>query len=306
MNKERDILKYFEGELSFQALQKRYPEDDFSDLQKAAFYSKQIDLPKINPEAALQAFQQRKKEKQQISTKVISLNFRTFMKVAAVLVVMLTSGYFLFFNNTQSFTTEIAQTETLQLPDNSEVILNAQSALSFNKKSWERKKELHLDGEAFFKVTHGKTFTVKTDAGTVTVLGTQFNVKEREHYFEVQCYQGSVWVQSGENKVVLKPGKTFRLVRGQVVQINEFTASEPSWLVKESSFDAVPLWQVVAELQRQYGISIDASRVDVNRLYTGTFTHTNLKIALESVTIPLNLKYKIDGNNVVLSNYGTK
>jgi hypothetical protein len=44
-------------------------------------------------------------------TKVRTLNFKTFFKVAAVLAVLLTSSYFLFFNNTQSYETGIAQTK---------------------------------------------------------------------------------------------------------------------------------------------------------------------------------------------------
>ncbi|MCB4800365.1 FecR family protein, partial [Neotamlana laminarinivorans] len=98
----------------------------------------------------------------------------SFMKVAAVLVVLLTSSYFLFFNNTKSFETQIAQTETFKLPDESEVILNAQSKLSFSKKEWETNRNLKLQGEAFFKVTKGEKFTVNTKAGSIQVLGTQF------------------------------------------------------------------------------------------------------------------------------------
>jgi ferric-dicitrate binding protein FerR (iron transport regulator) len=46
------------------------------------------------------------------------LNFKTFFKVAAVLAVLLTLLP-VFFNNTQSYETGIAQTKTFRLPDNS-------------------------------------------------------------------------------------------------------------------------------------------------------------------------------------------
>jgi ferric-dicitrate binding protein FerR (iron transport regulator) len=51
-------------------------------------------------------------------TKVRTLNFKTFFKVAAVLAVLLTLLP-VFFNNTQSYETGIAQTKTFRLPDNS-------------------------------------------------------------------------------------------------------------------------------------------------------------------------------------------
>ncbi|SFD64139.1 FecR protein [Algibacter lectus] len=301
MNKENDILKWFEGEMSLEDIKNKYPLEDFSNLEKMGFYSKQIEVPKIDAEQALADFKKRSFKKEE--TKVVPLNFKTFMKVAAVLVVLLTSSYFLFFNHTTSYSTEIAQTETLKLPDNSEVILNAQSELAFNKKEWNQNRSLTLKGEAFFKVTKGKKFTVDTDAGSIQVLGTQFNVKERDNYFEVQCYEGSVSVTHKNNKTILTPGKSVRVVNGELVEVKPFNAENPSWLAKESSFSEVPLWQVINELEVQYDIVIDAGKIDAEQMFSGTFTHNDKNIALQSVTIPLKLSYAITGKNVEFYNY---
>ncbi|MEW4924946.1 FecR family protein [Algibacter sp. 2305UL17-15] len=301
MKRENDILKWFDGEISTEEIRALYPNEDFSALEKASFYTKQIEVPQIDAEKALADFKTRSFKKE--APKVIPLNFKSFLKIAAVLVVLLTSSYFLFFNTTKSFTTELAQTETLYLPDNSEVILNAQSKLTFNKKEWKKSRTLDLDGEAFFKVTKGEQFTVHTDAGTIQVLGTQFNVKERDNYFEVKCYEGSVSVTQNNNKVILTPGKTFRIVNGELVAMKDFNAENPSWLSKESSFENVPLWQVIDELEIQYDITISAENVDTSKLFTGSFTHLDKNIALQSVTIPLKLSYKINGKKVDFYNY---
>ena len=301
MNKENDILKCFNGEISLEEIKKRYPQEDFSSLEKLGFYSKQIDIPKIDAEKALEDFKTRAFKKDE--TKVVSLKFKSFLKIAAIFVVMLTSSYFLFFNNTKSYSTEIAQTETLSLPDNSEVILNAQSKLTFNKKEWKQSRNLNLKGEAFFKVTKGEKFTVKTDVGSVQVLGTQFNVKERTNYFEVKCYEGSVKVTHNNTTTILTPGKAFRVVDGEIIETKVFYAKNPSWLAKESSFDNVPLWQVINELEIQYDITIDAANVDVYKMFSGSFTHTNKNLALQSVTIPLKLSYKINNKKVEFYNY---
>ncbi|WP_341214459.1 FecR family protein [uncultured Wocania sp.] len=301
MNKENDILKWFNGDISTTEIKKRYPDEDFSALEKTAFYAKQIDTPKVDAQKALAEFKTKAFKKE--ASKVIPLNFQSFLKVAAVLVVMLTSSYFLFFNNTKSYSTEIAQTETFNLPDNSEVILNAQSKLSFNKKEWKNNRSLDLEGEAFFKVTKGEKFTVNTDAGSIQVLGTQFNVKERSNYFEVQCYEGSVSVTHNKQKVILTPGKSFRVINNEIDLTKDFNAENPSWLAKESSFDNVPLWQVINELEIQYNIIIDASKVDVTKAFSGSFTHVDKNIALQSVTIPLKLSYKINGNKVEFYDY---
>lgn len=303
MNKESDILKWFDGEISTQEMKTLYPDENFSALEKTRFYTKQIEVPQIDAEKALADFKTRSFRKE--APKVIPLNFKSFLRIAAILVVLLTSSYFVFFNNDKSFSTEIAEIETLYLPDNSEVILNAQSKLVFNKKDWEKSRTLDLDGEAFFKVTKGEKFTVYTDAGTIQVLGTQFNVKERDNYFEVKCYEGSVRVTQSNMETVLLPGKTFRIVNGEIVAVKDFNSETPSWLSEESTFDNVPLWQVINELEVQYDITISAENVNVSELFTGSFTHKDKNIALQSVTIPLKLSYKINGKNVAFYNYGS-
>ncbi|RCW90041.1 FecR family protein [Winogradskyella arenosi] len=302
MTKERDILKWFNDEISSEEIKRLYPDEDFSVLEKSRFYTKQFSLPELDEEKALADFKAR--QKQNKPSKVVSLTFKTFFKVAAVLVVMLGLSYALFFNDASvSYSTEIAQTETFNLPDDSEVILNAKSELRFNKKTWASNRNLNLDGEAFFKVTQGKTFTVETSAGAVQVLGTEFNVKEREDYFEVTCYEGSVSVTHNTKKTILTPGKTFRVVKGEVMAVTEVIAKNPAWIIKESNFNNVPLWQVIDELEIQYGITILANAVDTSQLYTGSFTHNDRSIALQSVTIPLKLSYKIKGNTVEFYNY---
>ncbi|AXP81390.1 fec operon regulator FecR [Mariniflexile rhizosphaerae] len=301
MENENNILKWFDNELSKEQIQDLKQSENVETLEKIAFYAKQMQVPQVDAQKALAAFKERKLAKKE--PKVIPLNFRAFLRIAAVLVVMLASSYFLFFNNNVSFETQIAQNETLTLPDNSEVILNAASKLKYNKKTWKDKRNLELDGEAFFKVSKGKKFTVTTDIGTVQVLGTQFNVKERDNYFEVQCYEGLVSVTFKDETVKLPKGKTFRVLNGSIQEVNDFNAENPSWMQAETSFEKIPLSQVIAEFERQYDLNVSLKEVDASQLFTGTFTHKDKNIALQSITIPLKLSYRIEGNQVTVYKY---
>lgn len=304
MKNEKEILKWFNNELSSKEIEDLKQSEDFDTLKKIAHYASQLETPKVDAQTALEAFKVRNQSKKK--TKVRSLNFKTFYRVAAVLVVMLTSAYFLFFNDTKSFETQIAQTKTVTLPDHSEVILNSATKLSFNEKKWANKRALTLEGEAFFKVQKGKTFSVNTTAGVVTVLGTQFNVKERKNYFEVNCYEGLVSVTYNNETVKLPLGKTFRVINGIIQNVADFNAQNPSWIQQESSFNKIPLDQVIAELERQYDIKIKVEGVDTSKLFTGSFTHTDKEIALQAVTIPLKLSYRIQGKTIIFYNYAAK
>lgn len=304
MKNEKEILKWLNNELSSKEIEDLKQSEDFETLEKIAHYASQLKTPKVDAHAALEAFKARNHSKKE--TKVRTLNFKTFYRAAAVLVVLLTSAYFLFFNNTTSFETQIAQTKTFMLPDNSEVILNSASKLTFNEKKWSDKRDLTLEGEAFFKVKKGQTFSVHTTAGVVKVLGTQFNVKERKNYFEVNCYEGLVSVTCNNETVKLPPGKTFRVINGTIENVEDFTAKNPSWIQHESSFNSIPLDQVIAELERQYDLKIKVEGVDTSKLFTGSFTHTNEQTALQAVTIPLQLSYRIQGKTVIFYNYDVK
>ena len=119
----------------------------------------------------------------------------------------------------------------------------------------------------------------------------------------MHCYEGLVSVTFNNETIKLPPGKTFRVINNSVEINDDFSANSPSWMQKESSFAKVPLVQVIDELQRQYDIKISTENVDTTQLFTGTFTHSDKNIALQSVTIPLKLSYKIDGKKVVFYNY---
>ena len=224
---------------------------------------------------------------------------KPLLRIAAVLAIGF-SVYFYTSNLDEHIETLVAQQTTIQLPDNSTVDLNANSTVTFNENSWSKTRAVTLNGEAFFKVAKGERFDVITSDGIVSVLGTQFNVKQRESYFEVTCYEGLVGVTHNNKTVKLKPGHTFKIIDGKQLTADKETAAQPLWLHGESSFKSVPLKHVIAEFENQYDLQINTDQIDTSRLFTGSFAHNNLDLALKSVTIPLNLSYSKSGKSILL------
>ena len=234
---------------------------------------------------------------------VVSLWQRNFLKVAASLLLVLSAalviGYLLLRDETVRV---LAATKTTTyLPDSSEVALNKASSLTYSKSGWNKARVVELSGEGFFKVSHGSRFDVKTSLGTVTVVGTQFNVKSRTGYFEVQCYEGTVKVRSKGTEQILKKGQGWRLIGGLSAALELGAGDGPGWLGNESRFESVPYGQVVEEFERQYGVKVKLVRVDANQMFTGSFTHDNINLALKSITLPLNIKFDREENLVRLS-----
>lgn len=303
MEDKKDILKWLNREVSEDELMRLKEAEGFKTLEKIAHYSSQIETPKVDVKQAFSDLKLKTKNTNK-KGKIIQFNFKQLYKYAAAIVVLFTSSYFLFFNNTSSFKTEFAQTKNFNLPDNSEVILNSNSDIWYSKKDWKENRSLTLNGEAYFKVEKGKKFTVNTDIGEVTVLGTQFNVKERANYFEVKTYEGLVSVAYKNTFIKLPRGSIFKVVNGVIDTTSTFDVNEKSWLQKESNFKSISLRFVLAEIENQFDYKIETKDIDLEILYSGGFTHTDINIALQSITIPLQLSYKIEGKKITIFNYG--
>tara|TARA_B110000902_G_scaffold121038_1_gene141837 strand:+ start:4058 stop:4972 length:915 start_codon:yes stop_codon:yes gene_type:complete len=302
MKDNNNLLKWLNRETSDENLAPLKETEGFKTIEKIAHYASQIETPKVDVTKALKNLKL-KTQKTHKKGKVIQFNLKKLYKYAAAVVLLFTTSYFLLLNNNSSFKTTLAQTKSFNLPDNSEVVLNANSKISYVQKEWEKKRSLTLKGEAYFKVQKGKKFTVKTTVGKVTVLGTQFNVKQRKNYFEVKTYEGLVRVAYKDTVVQLPKGSLFKVIKGVVDTSNTFDIYEKSWLQKESNFKSTSLDFVLAEIENQFDYKIETKNIDLDVLYTGGFTHTDINIALQSITIPLQLSYKIVGKKITLFNY---
>lgn len=220
------------------------------------------------------------------------------LRIAAILVIGIGLYVTLFSNKDTTIETLAAEKTTLELPDSSEVRLNASSMISFNEKNWNKKRALSLRGEAYFKVAKGAIFDVTTDAGVVTVVGTQFNVKQRPNYFEVTCYEGIVKVQTATETKELRIGDSFRVV-DQTTTVSRTDKMAPAWTRNASYFTAVPFDEVIQELERQYNIQVSYASENDTITFTGGFPHDSLNNALNAITQPLGLTYKIDSTTNV-------
>lgn len=293
MTREELIQKWLDHNLNSEE-QKAFEQlEDYKNLMQLDTALKSFKSPDFSVDKNYNVLQSELKQKSTQSW------YKPLLKIAAVLAICF-SVYYYTTTLDSTFNTEIASQTTIELPDASEVILNANSNLVFNESKWDDKREVKLSGEAFFKVAKGEKFDVVTDEGIVSVLGTQFNVNQRNGYFEVRCYEGLVGVKTKDNYTELRPGNGLKIIDGKLFANEKEITTQPAWLRGESNFSNTPLKHVITELENYYDIKIVIDKADANRLYTGSFTHKNLDLALQSVTIPLNLSYSKSGTSIVL------
>ena len=293
------LHKFLEGKANSAEIEKLKSSPEYASYIKLAEASSGLEAPLFNATANFEVIQSKKTRNE----KVIKLNpFRTLLKVAAMVAVICV-GYLYLNSLDATVSTQIAEKTNFTLPDSSEVILNSNSEITYNKKDWDTDRSLSLIGEAYFKVSKGENFNVHTDQGIVSVLGTQFNVFSRDHIFYVHCYEGLVSVKYNDTLIKLPAGTKLKVKKGVLVDYANDTKVAPNWIMDESHFENALIIEVLNELQSQYPIIINSENVDMTKRFTGSFTHKNLDLALKAICDPLQLKFTIDGSEVLI--YGT-
>lgn len=304
MENNEYIKKYLAGTLTDEEQRAFEQTTDYLELKKLDDHLQYFKAPVYQVEDEYDVLSNKlSKSTQKKEGKEIKVNWwQPVMKIAAAIILMVVVGYALYDQLTTSqIQTQLADQGEFYLPDSSKVLVNAESVIAYKARDWDENRSLELEGEAFFKVAKGSKFDVNTDIGKVTVLGTEFNVIVRDNYFEVVCYEGLVQVTHNDNVERLEPGKMFRVLNEEVVVSNISIGSKPSWTSNESSFISMPYSYVIGELQRQYDRRIQVKSVNTKQLYTGSFVHGNIDLALQSLTEPLNLSYTIKDNEIIIT-----
>lgn len=288
------LAKWLNGEITEEELLKNISEDELRSYKKIISSTKNLEVPNFNAEKVLEKIKSDRNK-----PKVKKLNFLKYAYRVAAMIAILFSSYYFISNKTTNYTTQLAEKISFELPDNSKVNLNADSEITFKSKKWQKKRELNLKGEAYFNVEKGAKFTVNTPIGSVSVLGTKFNVLARDTYFEVFCYEGLVSVNYNDTIIKVPAGSSYKVLNSISEFSDTLSAKKPSWLEDNSSFTSVPYSYVIKEIERQYNIKVTYDKKYANTLFTGTFTHTDLDTALKAICIPLNLNFTIFSENKV-------
>lgn len=208
-------------------------------------------------------------------TTKISLNsYVVRLSAAAVILVLFGITAFMRFYG-KTISSQSGEIINLELPEGSKITLNAETTVKYKPLWWTFKREIQMEGEAYFEVTGGTEFTVISDPGTTTVLGTTFNIYSRKGDYEVSCYTGKVKVGAEDTgaEVILESNQKASLNREGSLSLSE----EPSGSLKQDwrsgffRFTSTPVERVFDEISRQYDIDIKGTE-DLDLIYTGNFS----------------------------------
>jgi len=172
----------------------------------------------------------------------------------------------------QTYVTGKGQHQRVTLADGSVVDLNAETSLRVSFGPAGRRVVLG-DGEAIFDVAHDerRPFTVEASNRVVRVVGTQFDVRNRQGELIVTVARGKVQVRPTAAVVsgrafLLTPGQRLEIGQGGVEELKAVDPQETfSWRAGRLVYRDQPLADVVADLNRQFVQQIEIGDPDLGK-----------------------------------------
>lgn len=237
-----------------------------------------------------------------------------WLRIAAGIIFVLGAGYaILQFLPSATSVQTLANTETMQLPDGSTIILNHHTSISYEDGFGTGHRQLILEGEAYFDVQPNKDlpFVIQVGDAEVQVVGTSFNVHgySSSNEVEVTVTSGTVVMRAPDaGEVKLEAGR-----KGTLDKRVRTLAAAPnnndnflSWSTRRLEFSGTPLSQVVSDLRRAYpGTDIVlAPGVPDTCVITVTFDHQSLEAVLEVLKNTLNLSIRRTGDRIEITAAG--
>lgn len=199
---------------------------------------------------------------------------------------------------------------TIKLPDGSMVKMNSLSTLSFPENFNGSTREVVLQGEAYFQVTHNpsKPFIVRTSNASTTVLGTSFNVSTKQkEKTQVTLVEGKVNVAGamvGE-AIHLKPNQQAIIMEKKIDTLSVDVSQFIEWKDDILAFHKTPMREVVKELEDWYGVDIELKNNSLNKCrITARYEDESLENVMKSFEFMLKGNFTLEGKKVTLSAKG--
>lgn len=196
----------------------------------------------------------------------------------------------------------------LTLSDGTRVFLNSDSKLIYPVAFGDERREVILQGEAYFDVVKDekRPFVVKTDDLSVRVLGTAFNVKSYPGDLRVEAtlVRGSVKILEGGQEMLLEAGEQARLDRnsGKMNKVRVNTMLYTSWKDGLFVFERERLEDILTTLTRWYDVNVFYQRSSVkDELFTGDLKkYDGIEEHLKMLEMTTNVEFEIRGNMIVV------
>lgn len=292
--------------------------DKANEEEFAAMQSVMMETEKLKPELSVNIDKAwsnvQSKIKRQKQGKIVPLRFLRYAAMLAIVAGISFLTYRLLLNKPQESIqlTAFNAIKTSNLPDGSTVTINKGSSLTYLKNTYHSKRELQLNGEAYFDVKHNNEvpFIVRVGELHIEDIGTSFNVKTlADKNVQVTVMTGLVMMYDSVDTLNLHEGETavYNVVNGTLSKITGADKNEAAYATKHLVFENTGLLDVVKLLNDVYGTNIEiADSALKNCRLTSSFKNENPDDIVAVISEALQLKVEHRDNQILLKGEGCK
>lgn len=204
----------------------------------------------------------------------------------------------------------------IELSDGTHVHLNAGTSLKYPVKfiEGENRQVFIVEGEANFTVAQDKKhpFIVNTNAISIRVLGTQFNVSSysEDEYIHTVLVEGAVSIYNKDesynpdNATILTPGfqASWDKISNQTTVKEADIEMHTAWMKGRLILDEVAFNDILKKLERQYNVSfINNYKILNNRYFTARFDIENIHQVMQSLSELASFSYVFKENLIIIN-----
>lgn len=225
----------------------------------------------------------------------------------------------------QKIETDRGERASMEFSDGSKITLNSMSTVRFPKVFKESRREIYLEGEAFFRVTHNEDapFIVHTNGVDIRVLGTEFNVNSynQDGTVEVVVRDGKVAVRQNKSnrskgsakksddnekkiapEVILTKGQRTLVKIGELPSQPEKVSLLPylAWVNGRMVFEGTPMRDVISRLKRAYDLNFEVrDSTLLSKRLKASFKRETPKKVLGIIAFSLGVDYELHEDTVI-------
>lgn len=185
-----------------------------------------------------------------------------------------------------------------ELPDGSQVWLNSGTEIKYPAYFENNKREVNIQGEAYFKIKKSDTpFIVSNDGPPIKVYGTEFNVNayEENDHIIVALASGKISLKMNNEEVFLSPN-----------EISSFNKKNNKLTIQKSDIERFSCWRegkyifrdtslssIIKTLQRHFNVKIEITDPEIaDYIYNATIKEESFEQILDLLSLSAPIKYQ--------------
>jgi ferric-dicitrate binding protein FerR (iron transport regulator) len=245
-----------------------------------------------------------------------------WVRIAATVLVLICAAASIWYytlNRMISVSTAYGEVKAITLPDQSIVMLNGNSVLTY-RDNWNptQLREVWIRGEGYFDIKHintdtnnvmaGERFVVHGNDMDIQVLGTSFNVKSRRNKTNIALLTGKIEVTYRDSSVssaglVMLPGDYVEYAGHELLTKKKLLRPHKAatWTVREITFTDPSVGEIVETLQDNYGYAVNLGDRELLQLkIEGEISVTSVPELLSVVSSTLGIRIEESGKEIVI------